>query len=57
MLHTIEGNASGLDPAGERLRNGVVKVGRNLTGSITRSTIFGFGRPSPLDFVQADFRR
>jgi hypothetical protein len=57
LLHTIEGNASGLDAQGKRLRNGVVKVGRNLTGSITRSTIFGFGRPSALDFVQADYRR
>lgn len=57
ILHTIEGNASGLDPAGERLRNGVVKCTRNLRGDTTRNTIFGFGRPSSLDFIAADYRR
>jgi hypothetical protein len=57
MLHTIEGNASGLDALGKRLRNGVVKVSRNLSGATTRNTIFGFGRPSALDFIAADYRR
>lgn len=56
LLTTLEGNATGLDPAGQRLRQGVVRVERDLTHAGVRKTLFGVGRVSRWDWSEASVR-
>lgn len=51
VLETIEGNATGLGPAGERRREAVVINQRDLADPAQRKKIFGIGRLSAQDFV------
>lgn len=51
ILCTIEGNASGHGPDGERRKESVVVNLRNLSEPSTRARIYGIGRLSPLDWI------
>jgi hypothetical protein len=56
VLGTLEGNATGMDPEGRRLRQGVVRVERDLGKSDVRKTVFGIGRVSRWDWSKARVR-
>jgi hypothetical protein len=49
-LTTMEGNASGLGPAGEKRREAVVTRTLDLSKSANARLVYGVGRLSPMDF-------
>lgn len=49
-LTTIEGNASGLGPAGEKRRESVVTRMLDLSKPASLKLVYGVGRLSPMDF-------
>ena len=51
VLTTIEGNASGLGPAGEKRREAVVERKLDLTKPANLRLVYGVGRLSPMDFT------
>jgi hypothetical protein len=46
----MEGNASGLGPAGEKRRESVVTRTLDLSKSANARLVYGVGRLSPMDF-------
>jgi hypothetical protein len=50
LLTTIEGNAAGLGPAGDRRKDAVVERKTDLSKASARRLIYGVGRVSAMDF-------
>lgn len=50
LLTTIEGNAAGLGPAGDRRKDAVVERKTDLSKASARRLIYGAGRVSAMDF-------